>query len=192
MFRIRWGFVLLLLLGCGLLFLNACHRESSEAVVQPRFASPVEELWFRDVLHFMGRIHTALNDPAKRVELRMHLNAGREEWALKRMGIHPDEVHALLARLELLRPQLEARWPELSASAGGAEAADYQQGLVDWLRSPAWPPKHTDAAKNPEYVCAAVELFDNLSRCVSWSPIARAFCMYEAYLRYAQHLTLGC
>jgi hypothetical protein len=189
---LRTTMALVLLLGVGSLLLNACHQDISEPAPQPRLESPLDELWFRDLLHFMNRIHGALRQPQARVELRLHLLAGRDEWAFQRLGIQPEEVHGLLARLDLLRPRLESRWPELAELSGVAPSPGNRDYLLELLRAPDWPEGFSGSAKQPYIACAVDELYVNLASCTSWHPLARAICMYGAYLRYLQHLAQGC
>lgn len=186
--RFRW----LLLLAIASSALAACGRELPGSPPSTRPASPVEEIWFRDAFRFLGDLHQRLADPGLRQEFGAHLRAGDPQWALQRIGVDDATLHAFFARLDLERPALESRWPELTVRSQGEGGGFTVSDLEEFLAREDWPPLPGAESKMPEYMCAAYEFYENLSQCVSWSPWIRALCYYQAYLLYLQHLTHGC
>ena len=131
-----------------------------------------------------------------RTETRLHLQAGNDAWAWKRLGYEREDLGVLLTRLETLRPGLEMRWPELLEGAPPSSLSDPCAGLVELLRNTEqWPQINGNASKTPSFACAIEIFYEEMNQCWAWS--GRGIyqvvgCLYQAYYHFLYNLTDGC
>ena len=191
MAQLRGTSVLLLLILSALSF--ACARERTTAPSPQRVDRLVQEVWFQNALRFLGDIQAELADPILRAEFRLHLFAGNDAWAYRRLGYSREDLGAFLAQQELMRAGVESRWPELTEFEVSPEPADPRADFLERLEREEWPASAVASSKE-FYTCAIVAFFAEFNRCtLSQGEIyATIGCVLQAYWRFLDKLSRGC
>ncbi len=189
----RWAFAL-----TGILWVliagGGCSGDRQPTEIVSRPDNILQEPFFKTAFSLLGDVYDQLTDPAVRAEMRLHLLAGRDAWAWKRLGYTQEELGAFLARLELLRPGLESRWPELLETSPPAREIDPRRGLVELLGSDvSWPRREENALKTVDIWCAIDLFFSEYQSCVN-SPVLHdeLSCIIRAYWIFVIALVDGC
>jgi hypothetical protein len=172
---------------------HGCSGEQETTLQPPRSGSLQEEPWFQSALSFLSAIQNELRDPAVRAEVRIHLLAQDDAGAFRRLGLSREDLRAFLARQEILRSNLQQRWPELDEQAQLESLRDPRAELIGGLGANAWQSPAPTSAKE-FYTCAIVTFFQEYQRCTlaNGDIYATVGCIIDAYWRFLRNLAEGC
>ncbi len=185
------GVLLLTLLWVG------CSDEPPSPVETPvRPDSVLDEPYFKVIFGLLSDIHDKLSDPTLRTETRLHLIAGHDEWVWQRLGYTREELGAIQVRLEMLRPGLEKRWPELLEASPPPGLLDPRAELIELLASDRiWPEVDMEAMKTVDIWCAIQTFYMEMQACL-YSNGGHLYgligCYVVAYSHFLFMLMEGC
>lgn len=152
-----------------------------------------EEPWFRSALSFLSRVQNQLLDPGVRAEVRIRLLAHDDAGAFRRLGLSREDLGAFLVRQEILRSNLEQRWPELNVPVPLEPSLDPRLELIEGLDASTWQ-SPAPASGKEFYTCAVITFFQEYQRCTLAGDdiYATMGCVLNAYWHFLVNLAEGC